>query len=249
MKLFKHVFLVLISTVIIACSPKSEDTLIVGTTTDNPPYAFMDKGKIVGLDVDVANAIGYHLGKKVVIKPIEFHKIFSAVSTGKVDIAIAGLSVTPDRTQRVDFSDTYTNAVVAVLFRKSDNIEKELDLKGKVIGAKLGTVLGQVAQDLAIKLESRVRTLDDNNKLVNELKKKIVDVVIIEEAQANSYSIQNPELSYFIMEDLSSDFAIAIKKNSPLKISVDNAIRVLETEGVFNNIRQKWLIKRPSLEN
>lgn len=241
MKIFRYLLPVILLFILSACSGHFEDEIVVVTTPDNPPYSFIENGQIVGLDIDIINAIAYHLGKKAVIKTVGFHKLFGEVATKRVDMAIAGLSITPERLLRVDFSDTYTSATVAVLFKKDSHITQEKELRNKMIGATLGTVLGQVAQDLAIRLDARVRTVRDNNILVKELASGIVDVAILEEAQAQAFSNLYPHLSYFLLKDLSSDFAIALPKNSPLKVSIDNAFRVLEAEGIIDNIREKWI--------
>jgi polar amino acid transport system substrate-binding protein len=154
---------------------------------------------------------------------------------------LAGLSITPTRQTRVDFSIPYVSTTIAVLFRKADAYDKPDDLMNRHVGAQLGTTWGQVAQDLAGKLHLKVHSLSNNLMLVEELKSKAVDAVILEEAQAKKFVLNNPVLTYFTLEDFSSEFAIALQQGSLLKASIDNALKVLEEEGKLTEIRKKWL--------
>lgn len=220
---------------------KKHDEIIVGTSADNPPYEFIKDGKIVGMDIDVINAIGKYIGKKVIIKNLDFHGLLAALTSKNVDVVVAGLSVTPARKSRVDFSDPYTTATVSVLYRTADGLSSTNDLKDRHIGAQLGTIWGQIAQDFSGKLHTKVHSLSNNLMLVEELKSKAVDAVILEEAQAKKFIANNPAFSYFLLEDFASEFAIALPSGSLLKASIDNAIRRLEEDGVLAEIRKKWL--------
>ena len=99
-----------------ACSDNKNDHVwIAGTSADNPPYEFMQNGEIVGFDIDLINEIGKFLGKKLEFRNMEFHSLLAALSTNSVDLVIAGLSNTPERSSRVDFSITYISSEIAIL--------------------------------------------------------------------------------------------------------------------------------------
>lgn len=243
MKLLNIILYFFLSLLLLSgCNNDGQDgDLIVGTSADNPPYEFIKDGKIVGMDIDIINAIGKHIGRKVVIKNLDFHGLLAALTSKNVDAVVAGLSITPARKARVDFSSSYTSAIVAVLFRKEDAFTNTSDLRSRHIGAQLGTVWGQIAQDLSGKLHTKIHSLSNNLMLVEELKSKAVDAVILEEAQAQRFIVNNPAFAYFTLQDFSSEFAIALPQGSLLKASINNAIRVLEEEGVLEGIRKKWL--------
>src|SRR5262249_5918066 len=152
---------------------------------------------------------------------------------------IAGLSVTPERKKNIDFSDVYTSATVAMLYRTKDI--NPTDLSGKIIGAQLGTTWNQIAKDLADKYQGKVHTLANNLMLVEELKSKAIDALILEEAQVKQFITNNPELGSIILEDFSSEFAIAFPQGSSLRTPVNNAIKALEDDGTLDAIRKKWL--------
>lgn len=103
-------------------SPKDVDrsngTLKMATNAEFPPYEYIEKGKITGIDIDMAQAIADKLGMKLEIENIEFDAIITAVSTGKADIGIAGLTVTEERLENVSFSDSYTTSKQVIIVRK-----------------------------------------------------------------------------------------------------------------------------------
>ena len=84
-----------------------EGTLTMATNAYFPPYEYYDGQDIIGIDADIAKAIADKMGLELKIEDMEFDSIITAVSTGKADLGLAGMTVTPDRQKNVDFSDTY----------------------------------------------------------------------------------------------------------------------------------------------
>ncbi|WPY01370.1 Putative amino acid ABC transporter substrate-binding protein [Candidatus Trichorickettsia mobilis] len=243
MRLFQLSIISLLALILFGCgNPKDdENTLIVGTSADNPPYEYMKSNQIVGLDIEVIEEIAKHLGKKVKIENLDFNGLLAALSSDRVDLVIAGLSVTPERQAMVDFSDPYTSGSIAVLYRANDNFKDVTNLGNKVVGAQLGTIWSQFAQSVSIKHNAKVITLATNIALVEELKSKAVDAVILEQQQAINFMENNSELASFVIKSLTSDFAIALPKHSPLKVNIDGAIKALKEDGTIDKIMVKWL--------
>lgn len=84
--------------------------LLVATNAEFPPYEYHDGDKIVGIDMDIADAIAKKLGLEVKVEDIAFDSVILEVTSGKADIGLAGISATEERKQSVDFSDTYTTS-------------------------------------------------------------------------------------------------------------------------------------------
>lgn len=95
----------------------SNGKLIVATNVAFPPYEYYENGVAVGIDVDIATAIGDLLGMEVVVSDMEFDSIIMAVQSGKADIGVAGLTVTEDRLKNIDFSDSYTTSKQVIIVR------------------------------------------------------------------------------------------------------------------------------------
>lgn len=93
-------------------------TLIMATNAEFPPYESMADGEIVGIDVDMMNAVCDELGMKLEIENMEFDSVIAAVNSGKADVAVAGLSVTPEREKNVSFTQGYTTTKQVIITRK-----------------------------------------------------------------------------------------------------------------------------------
>ncbi len=219
---------------------KSDDLWVVGTSADNPPYEFVQNGEIVGFDIDYITEIAKHLGKKVEFRNMEFHSLLAALSTNSVDLVVAGLSVTQERTLRVDFSNPYTSSKIAILYRGEDKFANQKDLKGKKIGAQLGTIWGLIAHDLATVNGFSIISLSSNLMLIEELKSKRIDAVVLEDTQAEKFIEIYPNLSRFVEENLGSSFAIAMPKGFANKKNINHAIKALKSNGTTQTLAKKW---------
>ena len=90
----------------------------MATNAEFPPYEYREGDKIVGFDVDMMTAVCDKLGYELQIEDMAFDSIISAVQSGKADVGVAGMSVTPDRQENVLFSDPYTTTNLVVMVRK-----------------------------------------------------------------------------------------------------------------------------------
>lgn len=241
MNIIKFVIVVALSILMSSCSEKQDkNTWIVGTSPDNPPYEHMRDGEIEGFDIDLIIAIGQHLGKKIEFKNMEFHGLLAALATKNVDMVIAGMSITPERVARVDFSIPYAEARIAILFRRADGYKETPDLKEKMVGAQLGTIWSLIAHDLSMTHSFRTKALASNLMLVEELKSGRIDAVILEQYQAEEFAKGNPNLSSFHLGTYGSSFAIALPKGSPEKKNIDHTIKSLKSNGTISALTKKW---------
>ena len=118
----------------------AQKTLIMGTNAAFPPYEFVaDDGSFAGIDVEIAQAVAEKLGMKLEIKDMEFNSLISAVQGGSIDIALAGMTVTDERKESVNFSDTYAKGVQVVIVKADSAIATVDDLDGKTVGVQAGT--------------------------------------------------------------------------------------------------------------
>jgi polar amino acid transport system substrate-binding protein len=241
MNKFKILLSLILSVCLISCSEtRDENTWVVGTSADNPPYEYMQDGEIVGFDIDLMLAIGQHLGKKIEFRNMEFHGLLAALASNNVDMVIAGMSITPDRLRRVAFSIPYTDARIAVLFRRKDGFKRADDLRGKEAGAQLGTIWTMIAHDMSVQHKFRTKALANNLMLVEELKSKRIDAIILEESQAEKFMEKYPKFSSFPVKQYGSSFAIALPKKTNLKRNVDHTIKQLKGNGTINALANKW---------
>lgn len=96
---------------------RSNGTLSIATNATFEPYEYIEKGEIIGIDIDIANAICDILGMSLEIQDIEFDSIINAVQSGKADVGVSGMTVTEDRLKSIDFTDSYTTATQVIIVR------------------------------------------------------------------------------------------------------------------------------------
>ncbi len=101
-----------------ADTDRSNGKLVMATNAAFEPYEYYENNTIVGLDVDMAQAIADKLGMELKVEDMEFDSIITAVQSGKADIGVAGMTVTEDRLKNVDFTDSYTTATQVIIVRK-----------------------------------------------------------------------------------------------------------------------------------
>ena len=108
--------------------------LVMATNAEFPPYEYHDGGEIVGIDAEIAKAIADELGMELEIEDIAFDSIIPEITSGKADMGLAGMTVTEDRKQSVDFTDTYAKASQKIIVKEDSAIASPDDLTGVTAG-------------------------------------------------------------------------------------------------------------------
>lgn len=103
------------------------------------PFAFMDNNRLTGVDIEMAEAIAKELKRPLHIHIVPFSEILPLVASGAADMGTSGISITPERAERVLFSDSYEDSVRRILVRDDSDIDSLDDLEGRIIGAEKGT--------------------------------------------------------------------------------------------------------------
>ena len=226
---------------LVACNAPAEETLTMGTNAAFPPYEFMDDaGNVVGIDAEIAAAVAEKLGMKLEIKDMAFDSLITAVSTGSVDIVLAGMTVTEERKESVNFSDSYATGVQVVIVTEDSTIATIEDLKGKKIGVQTGTT-GDIycAGDYG---EDAVARYDNGALAVAALQNGQVDCVVIDNEPAKAFVEANEGLKLLDTEYITEDYAAAIAKdNTELLDNVNKALAELKAEGKLDEIIGKYI--------
>ncbi len=97
---------------------RDNGTLVMATNAEFPPYESMEEGAVVGIDVDMMQAVCDRLGMKLEVENMEFDSIIAAVQSGKADVGVAGMTVTPDREENVSFTQGYATTTQVIIVRK-----------------------------------------------------------------------------------------------------------------------------------
>ena len=215
--------------------------LVMSTNAEFPPYEFHDGDKIVGIDAEIAQAIADELGMELEIEDIAFDSIIPEVVSGKADMALAGMTVTEDRKQSVDFSDTYAKASQKIIVTEDSAIAGPDDLKGVTVGVQLGTTGDIYVSDL----EADGTTVERYNKgfeAVQALSQGKVDAVVIDGEPAKTFVAETDGLKILDESFTDEEYAIAVKKgNTELLDKINAALKTLKDNGKLDEIVAKYI--------
>lgn len=216
-----------------------EGKLIVSTNAEFPPYEYYDANEIVGIDIEIAQAIADKLGLELEVKDGAFDAIIAEVVSGKADIGIAGMTVTDERKQNVDFSDSYATGTQVVIVKEDSEIKSAADLEGKSIGVQLGTTGDIMATDIK---DSKVEQYNKGMDAVQALSQGKIDAVIIDSEPAKFYEKEVSGLNILDEAFAVEDYAIALKKgNTALQSKINEALKELKAEGKIDEIIGKYI--------
>ncbi len=216
--------------------------LVMGTNAAFPPYEFVDdKNNIVGIDAEIAEAIADKLDMELVIKDMEFDSLISAVQGNSVDVVLAGMTVTDERKESVNFSDTYATGIQAIIVKEDSKIKSVDDLSDKIkIGVQSGTT-GDIycTDDYG---EDAVKQFANGALAVAALVNGQVDCVIIDNEPAKNFVKANTGLKILDTKYAVEDYAIAISKsNTELLGKVNKALAELKEDGKVDQIIAKYI--------
>lgn len=234
----------------VACSSekKSDDTntdtqktLTMATNAEFPPYEYKEGDNVVGIDAEVAQAIADKLGMKLEIVDTKFDAIIPGVQSGKYDMGMAGMTVTPEREQSVSFSDSYATGIQSIIVKQGSDIKSVDDLSEKTkIGVQLGTTGDIYAKDDFG--EEAVQEYDKGADAVQALIAGKIDCVIIDNEPAKSFVAANEGLEILKTSYAEEDYAICFKKdNTELQTKVNDALKELIADGTVQKIVDKYI--------
>ncbi len=214
--------------------------LQMATNPNFPPYEFVEDGAYAGIDVEIADAIADYLDMELVINDVEFGSIIGGVQSGKFDMGMAGMTVTEERKQSVNFSDTYATGVQVIIVKEGSPIQTVDDLKDKKIGVQQDTTGDIYATDDFGK--ENVTSYKNGADAVQALVSDKVEAVIIDNEPAKSFVAANKGLTILPTEYVVEEYAIAIAKdNTDLLNIINEALKVLTENGTIENIIRKYI--------
>lgn len=216
-------------------------TLRMGTNATFPPYEFVgDDGNVQGIDADIAAAIADKLGMQLEITDMEFDSLIPALQSDTIDVALAGMTVTPERQESVDFSDSYAKGVQVIIVPEGSDIQSPDDFEGKSIGVQTGTT-GDIycTDDYG---QENVKQFNNGPLAVAALTNGQIDCVVIDQEPAKNYVAANSGLKILDTAYADEDYAIAIKKgNTELLDKVNGALKELNEDGTLQSIVDKYI--------
>ena len=215
--------------------------LIMSTNAAFPPYEMTtDSGEFEGIDIETAQAIADKLGLELQIDDMDFDAALLAVQQGKADMVMAGVTVTDERQNVMDFTDSYATGIQSIIVKEDSDIASVDDLAGKKIGTQRGTT-GYLycSDDFG---DENVVAYGDGLTAVQMLNNGQVDCVVIDNAPAKEFIAANPGLKLLDTAYVEESYAIGIGKgNTELKDAINTALEELKADGTLQAIVDKYI--------
>jgi len=233
-------------------------TLVMATNASFPPYEFKDGENFAGIDIEIAGKIAEKLGMELEIMDVEFGSIISGVQTGKYDMGMAGMTVTEERLQSVNFTTSYAKNIQSVIVAANSGYKTiddffNLDKTGNWVSIKTGVKVGvqqdttgdiyasSAVEDFGFGADNVIR-YKTGKEAVLALKSGKVSLVIIDNDLAKSYVAANKGLTILDGSYAEEDYAICIaKENTELLDKVNKALEELIADGTVKSIIDKYI--------
>jgi polar amino acid transport system substrate-binding protein len=220
---------------------KNGDAITFGTSADYRPFEYYEGGEIVGFEVDLAKAIAEKLGKQAEFRDMSFQAVLTELQNESIDVAMASMSPTKERRQNYDFTVVYHKSGVALVYKKGNKPDASSNLSGVKVACQLGSVPEKWIKEN--RPTAKVVSIDHVTQGGEFLKAGHVVGIVVDSPAAISLCADNQEFEYVIIAELSDDdggCAMAVKKDSPLKQQIDDAIQKLQDSGELQAIKAKW---------
>lgn len=249
----KKIIALILAVMMMACclagcgDANKDNTITMATNAEFPPYEYMENNEIVGIDAEISRAIAEKLGYELVIENVDFDSLIPGVQTGKYDFAAAGMTVTEDRLEQVDFTQSYATGIQAIIVKEGSPITTADDLFKEGASTKIGVQLATTGDlyctwDIEDEGLGTVERYNKGADAVMALNSGKVDCVVIDNEPAKVFVQNNPGLKILDTEYAVEDYAIAVSKDNPeLLESINTALGELIADGTVKSIIEKYI--------
>ncbi|AEM23397.1 amino acid-binding protein [Brachyspira intermedia PWS/A] len=242
----------MILSLLISCKDSSENMSVqqnistdeyinVGIYVYDYPFGYLSNGNIGGFDYDLMNEISKISGSNIHFIPMRFEELIPSLESKKIDAIIAGMTVTEERKQYLNFSDKYYTSSQAVLIRMDDeSIQTEEDLIGKKVGVIRDTVADTM---ISAKEGIDIERFDTGSSIILSLKVGNVDAAIFDRSTCEHYISYDKSIK--LAENIKypeEDYAIAFRKDENVLLDeVNKALSQIMTNGAYEKLVEKHL--------
>ncbi len=213
--------------------------LRVVTDATFPPMEFVKDGKRTGFDIDLVEALGKVMGRKIEWIDIDFKGLIPALQSGRADMAMSAIYITDERRKVVDFSDPYYAGGLVVLTKKEGPIKTLADLDGKKVAVQVGTKSVNYLKDNLPKVE-RVE-VEKNQEMFNLAQIGRAHAAVTGKPAAKLYAQSHPDMTVLAQQITTEEYGMAIPKNQPQTTkAINEALAKIKADGTYDKLVTKW---------
>lgn len=231
----------LLSTAAFASSAIAAD-LTVGANIGNVPWEFQNaSGEIVGFEVDLINEVGKRLGKSVEFVNVPFNGLFSAVQSGRINMAVSSITITDKRLESVTFAQPYYDSDQSLTVTASSGIVGLSGMEGKVVGVDTGSTGDMWATNNSAQYKlGEIRKFEGLSPAMLDLVASRVDGYISDIPALLYYVKDKPDLKVVERIPTGEKYSVMFNKGDPLAKEVNEVISTLKKEGFVAKLHETW---------
>lgn len=229
-------------------APAAAETLTVGAYPANPPWEFKtETGEFQGFEVDMVREIATRMGRELAISDMGFQALFAATASGRIDIAISTISITPERLQSQSFTQGYYDADLGLVTAAEGGVANLGEMKGKVVGT-LAASTGEawIKAHMEEVGFTEVRTYPDQNSLLLDVLAGRVAGAINDILGFETQARQMQGLAVVERIPTGDKYGLMLPKGSPLLEEVNGRITEMKQDGTMARIYETWLGSPPA---
>lgn len=230
----------------------SGEVLKVGTDAAFAPFEYIDKGEIVGFDVDLLEAIMKEAGLEYELNNIGWDPLFASIQGKELDLAISGITINDERKETYDFSTPYFQSTHMIVFKEGTDIKSAKDLEGRKVGVQNGTTGQEAVEKIIGANNPNISKYENTAVAFMALANGDVEAVVTDNVVASEYVKNNPDANVEVIEDSenfeSEFYGLMFPKGSELKEKVDEALKAIIENGTYAEIYKKWFGTEPNVE-
>lgn len=218
-----------------------EKTITFAAEMTYPPFEYAEGDQYKGFDIDLANAIAKQMGYKAKWVSMGFDALIPALEAKQIDAVASGMVITPERLQKINFTDPYYQVRLVMVIRNDENnVKVENDIDGKVVGAQIGTTGAMLAKKHQ---GTTVKEFDTIPNMLTDLQNGNLQIVMLDEPVAKYY-IQKMNMGNLKIVDLglqNHELGIGVRKaDKELLDKMNAALKTLKENGEYAKLQQKW---------
>ncbi|OOG62295.1 amino acid ABC transporter substrate-binding protein [Sinorhizobium sp. A49] len=216
--------------------------LTVGANIGNVPWEFQNaSGETVGFEIDLINEVGKRLGKSVEFVNVPFNGLFSAVQSGRINMAVSSITITDKRLESVTFAQPYYDSDQSLTVTAASGITGLSGMEGKVVGVDTGSTGDMWATNNTAKYKfGEIRKFEGLSPAMLDLVAGRVDGYISDIPALLYYVKDKPDLKVAERIPTGEKYSVMFNKGDPLAKEVNDVISTLKKEGFVAKLHETW---------
>jgi polar amino acid transport system substrate-binding protein len=225
-----------------AFSAYAADVLNVGAYPNNPPFEYKDAdGTFKGFEVDIVNEAAKRIGMTTNIADYGFQALFAATSSGRIDVAISSITITPERLKSQSFTQPYYDSDMGIATKEGSPLKSLEDLKGKIVGVLSGSTGEKWVKENKDKYGiADVKGYNSQQEVMLDLNAGRVDAVISDVPGMQYLFLKMKGLVVKDHIKTGEQYGLMMGKDHKLLQKLSDAIGAMKKDGTLNTIHKKW---------